>query len=117
MTALLIDATVFITTATMILYLIVISFQCVAMFAECVENRRLPTRVTVSGLCQNLGILLIIIAFLFHVRELMVVGALFLALGFVVFNDSYRRHRVVDVSLVVTAMLSLGSLGVVMTVL
>jgi len=42
-----------------------------------------------------------------------VVGALFLAIGILIAEVRYRENRVVDVSLSVTAILSIGSLGLV----
>ena len=75
-------------------------------------NRRIPPRIYFSDVCQNLGVALTITGFIPGSLNLMVVGALLLAIGILTGEMRYRQNRVVDVSLTVTAILSIGSLGI-----
>ena len=63
-------------------------------------------------MCQNLGVALTIAGFIPGSLNLMVVGALLLAIGILTAEVRYRENRIVDVSLSVTAILSIGSLGI-----
>jgi len=67
--------------------------------------------------CQNLGVAIPIAGFVFNSLNLMVVGALLLAIGILTAEVRYRENRIVDVSLSVTAILSIGSLGIINSVI
>ena len=112
-TSLLIGLGAFVTVVTLLLYLIVIAIQGTAMVADCIARKSLPPRIGFSDVCQNLGVVLPIIGFMAGSRDLMTVGILMLALGIVVAGVTYRANRVVDISLNVTAILSILSIGTV----
>lgn len=112
MSELAIDAVAFVTTITLLLYFLVIAIQGAALVAQSVVSRSLPPKIYFSDVCQNLGVALPILGFLFHSLDLMVVGALLLAIGILTGEARYRENRVVDLSLSVTAILSIGSLGI-----
>lgn len=107
-----VDAVAFIITVTLLFYFLVIAIQCTALIAESAVSRKLPPKIYVSDLCQNLGVIIPIAGFIFHSLNLMVVGALLLALGILTSEVRFRENRIVDVSLSVTAILSIGSLGI-----
>lgn len=114
-TEILIDAGAFVTTVTLLLYFIVIAIQGTAMVAESIARKRLPPRIGLSDVCQNLGVVLPIIGFIGGSRDLMIVGVLMLALGIVVAGVTYRANRIVDISLNITAILSIGTLSAIST--
>ncbi len=107
------EVVAFVVTLTLLLYLIVIAIQGTALVAQSLVSRKLPARLYFSDVCQNLGVAIPIAGFLFGSLNLMVVGVLFLAIGVLISEVRYRENRVVDVSLSVTAILSIGSLGLV----
>ena len=113
MTELALEAVAFVVVVTLFLYCIVIAIQGTALVAQSLVSRKLPARLYFSDVCQNLGVAIPIVGFLFGSLNLMVVGALFLAIGILIAEVRYRENRVVDVSLSVTAILSIGSLGLV----
>ncbi len=112
MSELAIDAVAFVTTITLLLYFLVIAIQGAALVAQSVVSRSLPPKIYFSDVCQNLGVAVPITGFLFDSLDLMVVGALLLAIGILTGEVRYRANRVVDLSLSVTAILSIGSLGI-----
>ena len=112
-----VDAVAFVTTVTLLLYFLVIAIQGAALVAQSVVNRRIPSRIYFSDVCQNLGVAIPIAGFVFDSLNLMVVGALLLAIGILTAEVRYRANRVVDVSLSVTAILSIGSLGIINSVI
>ena len=113
MSDLAVEAVAFVVTVTLLLYFLVIAIQGSALLAQSVVSRKLPPKIYFSDVCQNLGVAVPIAGFLFHSLDLMVVGALFLAIGILTAERRYRENRVVDLSLAVTAILSIGSLGIV----
>lgn len=113
MTKMALEAVTFVTTLTLLLYLIVIAIQGTALVAQSLVSRKLPARLYFSDVCQNLGVAIPIAGFIFGSLNLMVVGALLLAIGILIAEARYRENRIVDVSLSVTAILSIGSLGLV----
>lgn len=106
-----IDAVALVITVTVVLYSIVIAIQGAALLAESVVSKRIPPKIYFSDVCQNLGVVVPIVGFLLASLNLMVVGALLLAIGLLTSEVRYRHNRVVDVSLSVTAILSIGALG------
>ena len=113
MSDLAVEAVAFVVTVTLLLYFLVIAIQGSALLAQSVVSRKLPPKIYYSDVCQNLGVAIPIAGFLFDSLDLMVVGALFLAIGILTAERRYRENRVVDLSLAVTAILSIGSLGIV----
>lgn len=113
MSALVVDAVAFVTTVTLSLYFIVIAIQGAALVAQSLVSRRVPPKIYFSDVCQNLGVAIPIIGFVVGSLNLMVVGALLLAIGILTAEVRYRDNRVVDVSLSVAAILSIGSLGLI----
>ena len=112
MSDLAVEAVAFVVTVTLLLYFLVIAIQGAALVAQSVVSRKLPPKIYFSDLCQNLGVAIPIAGFLFDSLDLMVVGALLLAIGILTGEVRYRENRIVDVSLSVTAILSIGSLGI-----
>ena len=107
------EAVAFVVIVTLFLYFIVIAIQGTALVAQSLVSRRLPAKLYFSDLCQNLGVAIPIAGFLFDSLNLMVVGALLLAIGILIAEVRYRENRVVDLSLSLTAILSISSLGLV----
>lgn len=105
------EAVAFVVIATLFLYFIVIAIQGTALVAQSLVSRKLPAKLYFSDVCQNLGVAIPIAGFLFDSLNLMVVGALLLAIGILIAEVRYRENRVVDLSLSLTAILSIGSLG------
>ena len=112
MSDLAVDAVAFVTTVTLLLYFLVIMIQGAALVAHSLVDRKFPPKIYFSDMCQNLGVAIPISGFLFGSLDLMVVGALLLAIGILTGEVRYRQNRVVDLSLSVTAILSIGSLGI-----
>ena len=112
MSDLAVEAVAFVVTVTLLLYFLVIAIQGAALVAQSVVSRKLPPKIYFSDVCQNLGVAIPIAGFLFDSLDLMVVGTLFLAIGILTAERRYRENRVVDLSLSVTAILSIGSLGI-----
>ena len=75
-------------------------------------STRASTILTLAGLVLAWVAVKGFAGFLFDSLDLMVVGALFLAIGVLTAERRYRENRVVDLSLSVTAILSIGSLGI-----
>lgn len=113
MAALVVEAGAFVTTLTLVLYFIVIAIQSSALVAESIVSRRFPPKIYFSDVSQNLGVAIPIIGFIFGSLDLMVVGALLLAVGVLTSEVRYRHNRVIDASLSVTAILSIGSMSLV----
>ena len=112
MSDLAVEAVAFVVTVTLLLYFLVIAIQGAALVAQSVVNRKLPAKIYFSDVCQNLGVSIPIAGYLFGSLDFMVVGALLLAIGILTGEVRYRQNRVVDLSLSVTAILSIGSLGI-----
>lgn len=112
MSDLAVEAVTFVTLITLLLYFMVIAIQGTALVAMSLVNRKLPPKIYYSDICQNLGVALAIAGFIPGSVNLMVVGALLLAIGILTAEVRYRANRVVDLSLSVTAILSIGSLGI-----
>lgn len=113
MTDLTVDAVAFVTTVTLLFYFIVIAIQGAALVAQSFVSHGIPPKLYFSDVCQNLGVAIPIGGFVFGSLDLMVVGALLLSIGILTSEVRYRENRVVEVSLSITAMLSIGSLGLV----
>ncbi len=112
MSDLAVEAVTFVTLVTLLLYFMVIAIQGTALVAMSLVNRKLPAKIYYSDICQNLGVALAIAGFIPGSVNLMVVGALLLAIGILTGEVRYRANRFVDLSLSVTAILSIGSLGI-----
>ena len=110
MSDLAVEAVAFVTVVTLLLYFIVIAIEGTALVAMSLVNRKFPPKVYFSDICQNLGVALAIAGFIPGSVNLMVVGALLLAIGILTAEVRYRANRFVDLSLSVTAILSIGSL-------
>lgn len=107
-----VEAVTFVVMVTLLLYFLVIAIQGTALVAMSLVNRKIPPKLYFSDVCQNLGVALTIAGFIPGSLNLMVVGALLLAIGILTGEVRYRQNRVVDVSLSVTAILSIGSLSI-----
>ena len=112
MSDLAVEVVAFVTLVTLLLYFMVIAIQGTALVAMSLVNRKWPPKIYFSDICQNLGVALAIAGFIPGSVNLMVVGALLLAIGILTGEVRYRANRVVDLSLAVTAILSIGSLGI-----
>ena len=111
-----IDAVAVVTAITLLLYVLVIAIQGTALVAQSVVDRKIPSKIYFSDVCQNLGVAVPIAGFLAGSVDVMVVGVLLLAIGVLTGEVRYRANRVVDLSLSVAAILTIGSLSFATTI-
>jgi len=117
MTKLVIDISAVIIALSLSLYFSVITFQGLALLIEGVATRRVPSRFSFLGLCQNIGIAAVIGGYTFQRPDLAFAGVLLVASA--LWASSGRIPALlpaIEVPLLVSGLLSLASLGVIYTV-
>jgi hypothetical protein len=101
----------------LLLYLTVITYQGLTILASAVTARALPPRAALAAPAQNLGVICALSGFPLRLTDLAVVGAFLLAIGWLIAPDGKpAQYPMIDRLLLISAFVSLGSLGVVFTV-
>jgi hypothetical protein len=101
----------------LLLYLTVISYQGLTILASAVTARALPPRAALAAPTQNLGILFALSGFTLLMTDLTIVGAFLIAIGWLLAPDGKpAQYPMIDRLLLISALVSLGSLGVVFAV-
>ncbi len=117
MTKLVIDISAVIIALSLCLYFSVITFQGLALLIEGLATKRVPSRFSFLGLCENIGIAAVIGGYTFQRPDLAFAGALLVASA--LWASSGRIPAMVpaiEVPLLVSGLLSLASLGVIYTI-
>ena len=117
MTKLVIDISAVIIALSLCLYLSVITFQGLALVIEGLATKRVPSRISFLGLCENIGIVAVIGGYTFQTPDLAFAGVLLIASA--LWASSGRIPTmvpVIEVPLLVSGLLSLASLGVIYTI-
>ena len=117
MTKLMIDISAVIITLSLCLYFSVITFQGLALLIEGLATKRVPSRFSFLGLCQNVGIAAVIGGYTFQAPDLAFAGVLLVAAA--LWASSGRIPAMVpaiEVPLLVSGLLSLAALGVIYTI-
>ncbi len=117
MTNLVIDISAVIIALSLCLYFSVITFQGMALLIEGLKTRKVPSRISFLGLCENIGIVTVIGGYTFQAPDLAFAGVLLIASA--LWASSGRIPALVpaiEVPLLVSGLLSLASLGVIYTI-
>ena len=117
MTKLVIDISAVIIALSLCLYFSVITFQGLALLIEGLATKRVPSRFSFLGLCENIGIAAVIGGYTFQRPDLAFAGVLLVASA--LWASSGRIPAMVpaiEVPLLVSGLLSLVSLGVIYTI-
>jgi hypothetical protein len=109
-----IGATSLMKTICVALYGLAVAFQGLYLIIEAAIQRRIPKNFSFSYLCENVGVLCVVIGYPYGNPSLICVGALLVALRLVCsFQSSPERHLTIKVSLLVSALLTLGFVQIV----
>lgn len=114
MTKLVIDFSAVIIALSLCLYFSVITYQGFALLIEGLATKRVPSRSSFLGLCQNIGIAAVIGGYTFQGPDLAFAGVLLVASA--LWASSGRIPALVpaiEVPLLVSGLLSLASLGLI----
>ena len=96
------------------LYGLAVGFQGAYLIIETAIQRRVPKNFSFSYLCENVGILCVVIGYPYGMPSLVCVGALLVALRLVCsFQSSPERGLAIKVPLLVSALLTLGFVQIV----
>ncbi len=117
MTKLVIDISAVIIALSLCLYFSVITFQGLTLLIEGLATKRVPSRFSFLGLCENIGIAAVIGGYTFQRPDLAFAGVLLVASA--LWASSGRIPAMVpaiEVPLLVSGLLSLASLGVIHTI-
>ena len=97
-------------TICVILYGMAVAFQSLYLVIESVLRAKIPKNFSFSYFCENVGILCAVIGYPFGITGLVCVGALLIALRVALsFRTSTELHPMIEVPLLVSALLTLGS--------
>ncbi len=115
MTAVMVEIAALIIGTSLVFYFTVISVQGVGVLIHGMQTRTLPTARSLSGLCQNLGIVGVLAGLTFQSTDLAIVGVLVIALGLATGpRPDSALYSVIERGLLAAAIASLGCLGMVL---
>ncbi len=115
MTAVMVEIAALIVGTGLVFYFTVISVQGVGVLIHGMQTRTLPTARSLSGLCQNLGIVGALAGLTFQSTDLAIVGVLVTALGVATGpRPTSALYSVIERALLAAAIASLGCLGAVL---
>ena len=118
MTSLVIHISALIISTSLGFYFAVISIQGVGVVLSGLLTKRLPRSASLSGLCQNLGVASALLGLTVQSTDLAVVGILVIALGVLSGpGPSSSLYSAIERALLIAALASLSSLGLVATII
>lgn len=113
MDSLAINFTPLIVTVSLAFFFSVITLQGLSLVIEGSVAKRMPTIYNLSPLCQNLGVACAILGLTFAETSMTVVGVLLISFGLVSSSGRFfPLHPAIELPLLISALLSLLTLGV-----
>ena len=117
MTKLVIDISAVIIALSLCLYFSVITFQGLTLLIEGLATKRVPSRFSFLGLCENIGIAAVIGGYTFQRPDLAFAGVLLVASALLASSGRIPALvPAIEVPLLVSGLLSLAALGVIYTI-
>ena len=113
MDSLAVSITPLIVTVSLAFFFSVITLQGLSLIIEGSVAKRIPTIYNLSPLCQNLGVACAILGMTFGDTNMSLVGVLLISFGLVSSSGRFfPLHPAIELPLLISALLSLITLGV-----